>query len=140
MCRSKRRGDQERTIELTTTIDAHQFEIVTGYRGDGTRAKMEPPAKPRTAAAASLLASTGSRGQPGPNPFAMARMSLPRVGTSVSELPMTQDVLTDLLHLSSPAIAITFTTHRGPAVITVTSRVRRRPRLGGLLNLYERAA
>jgi linalool dehydratase/isomerase-like protein len=62
-----------RTIELTSTIDAHQFEIVTGYRGDGTRAEVEPPVKPRTAAAASLLASTGSTDQPpGPNPFAIS--------------------------------------------------------------------
>ena len=28
----------------------------------------------------------------------------------------------------------------GPPVIKMTSRVRRRPRLGGLLNFYERAA
>ena len=28
----------------------------------------------------------------------------------------------------------------GPPVIEMTSRVRRRPRLGGLLNFYERAA
>jgi Integrase core domain len=28
----------------------------------------------------------------------------------------------------------------GPPVINMTSRVRRRPRLGGLLNFYERAA
>jgi transposase InsO family protein len=28
----------------------------------------------------------------------------------------------------------------GPPVIQMTSRVRRRPRLGGLLNFYERAA
>jgi hypothetical protein len=59
-----------RTIEITSTIDAHQFEIVTGYRGDGTRAEAEPPAMPRTAAAASLLASTDD-GQPGPNPVAV---------------------------------------------------------------------
>jgi hypothetical protein len=49
-----------RTIEITSTIEAHQFEIVTGYRGDGTRAAAEPRSEPRTptAAAASLLAST----------------------------------------------------------------------------------
>ena len=48
-----------RTIEITSTIDAHQFEIVTGYRGDAARAAAEQPAQPRTAAAAaSLLAST----------------------------------------------------------------------------------
>jgi hypothetical protein len=60
-----------RTIELTTTIDAHQFEIVTGYRGDGTRAAAEPPVQPRPAAAASLLASN-SRDQAAPNPLAMS--------------------------------------------------------------------
>jgi hypothetical protein len=49
-----------RTIEITATIDAHQFDIVTGYRGDGQRAAAERPSEPRTAAAAtaSLLAST----------------------------------------------------------------------------------
>lgn len=48
-----------RTIELTSTIDAHQFEIVTGYKGDGTRAAAERPSEPRTAeaASASLIAS-----------------------------------------------------------------------------------
>jgi len=58
------------TIEITSTIDAHQFEIVTGYRGDGTRAAMEPSAKPRTAGTASLVASSGGD-QPAqaPNPF-----------------------------------------------------------------------
>ena len=59
-----------RTIEITSTIDAHQFEIVTGYRGDGTRAEAEPPVKPRTAAAASLLASTDGD-QPVPRPPAV---------------------------------------------------------------------
>jgi hypothetical protein len=48
-----------RTIEITSTIDTHQFEIVTGYRGDGQRAAMAPPSEPRrvAAAAASLLPS-----------------------------------------------------------------------------------
>jgi hypothetical protein len=60
-----------RTIEITSTIDAHQFEIVTGYRGDGTRvAEAETPARPRTAAAASLLASADGD-QPGLNPVAV---------------------------------------------------------------------
>jgi hypothetical protein len=60
-----------RTIEITSTIEAHQFEIVTGYRGDGTRAaEAVPPAKSRTVASASLLASTGGE-QPAPNPFAV---------------------------------------------------------------------
>lgn len=57
-----------RAIELTTTIDAHQFEIVTGYRGDGTRAEVGPPVKPGRAAAASLLASTDD-GTPVTNPW-----------------------------------------------------------------------
>jgi hypothetical protein len=48
-----------RTIELTTTIDAHQFEIVTGYRGDGTRvAEAAPAARPVKGASASLMAAT----------------------------------------------------------------------------------
>jgi hypothetical protein len=46
-----------RTIELTSTIDAHQFEIVTGYKGDGPRAAAGPPAAPVTAPTASLVAS-----------------------------------------------------------------------------------
>ena len=50
-----------RTIEITSTIDANQFEIVSGYRGDGTRvAAAEPPAQPRAVASASLVASTGT--------------------------------------------------------------------------------
>ena len=53
-----------RTIELTTTIDAHQFQIVTGYRGDGARAELEPPAKPRAAAAAASLLAKNSDGTP----------------------------------------------------------------------------
>lgn len=49
-----------RTIELTTTIDAHQFEIVTGYRGDAARvAEATPPAEARAVASASLVASVG---------------------------------------------------------------------------------
>jgi hypothetical protein len=60
-----------RTIEITSTIDAHQFEIVTGYRGDPTRAaEAVPPAKSRTVASALLLPSTGGE-QPAPNPFAV---------------------------------------------------------------------
>jgi hypothetical protein len=58
-----------RTIELTTTIDSHQFEIVTGYRGDGTRAAAEeaPPARdaaPAAATTASLVAGNEA-GEPG---------------------------------------------------------------------------
>lgn len=54
-----------RTIELTSTIDAHQFEIVTGYRGDGTRvAEVEPAVKPRAAAAAASLVAKNSDGTP----------------------------------------------------------------------------
>jgi Linalool dehydratase/isomerase len=59
-----------RTVEVTSTIDVHQFEIVTGYRGDGTRAEVGPAMKPRTVASASLLASAGDS-EPGPNPFAV---------------------------------------------------------------------
>jgi len=59
------------TIEITSTIDAHQFEVVTGYRGNGTRAKADPPARPRMAASASLLAPIDG-GQSGPNPFAIS--------------------------------------------------------------------
>jgi hypothetical protein len=59
-----------RTIEITSTIDAHQFEIVTGYRGGGPRAAVEPPVKPRAVASASLVASTGID-QPAPNPSAI---------------------------------------------------------------------
>jgi len=57
-----------RTIEITSTIDAHQFEVVTGYRGDGARAAAEPSARPGPAASASLLASTADAA-PGPNPL-----------------------------------------------------------------------
>ncbi len=60
-----------RTIEITSTIDAHRFEIVTGYRGDGPRAAAEQ--RPATeqpaahAASASLLAATSTDGdRPGP--------------------------------------------------------------------------
>ena len=56
-----------KTIELTSTVDVHQFEIVTGYRGAGTRAEVEPPAQRRAAAApaAAALASI-SDDQSGP--------------------------------------------------------------------------
>jgi len=59
-----------RTIELTTTIDAHQFEIVTGYRGDAARAAAEPPAerRPAVAAAASLVAAAADGATPTTNP------------------------------------------------------------------------
>jgi len=52
------------TIELTTTIDAHQFEIVTGYRGDGARAEVDPLVKPRAAAAAASLLARNDGGRP----------------------------------------------------------------------------
>ena len=55
------------TIELTTTIDANQFEIVTGYRGDGTRAEAEPSAKPPAAAAAASLLAKNDDGTPAAN-------------------------------------------------------------------------
>jgi len=62
-----------RTIELTTTIDANQFEFVTGYRGDGTRVAAEEPAsrRPKAAAAASVLASAA----PGTRPLNSLAMS-----------------------------------------------------------------
>jgi len=43
-----------RTIEITSTIDAHQFEIVTGYRGSEVRAALrdEPPRVARSSAPA----------------------------------------------------------------------------------------
>jgi len=53
-----------RTIELTTTIDAHQFEIVTGYRSDGSRAEVEPPTTPRAAPAAASLLAKNDDGTP----------------------------------------------------------------------------
>jgi hypothetical protein len=81
-----------RTIELTTTIDAHQFEIVTGYRGDGTRAEVEPPAKPRAAAAAaSLLAKNDAgtnreRTNDGPGCRAVRRPDSTRPSTRVDAI------------------------------------------------------
>lgn len=58
-----------RTIELTTTIDAHQFEIVTGYRGDAARASAEPPpaARPAADAAVSLVAAAADNAAPDTN-------------------------------------------------------------------------
>jgi hypothetical protein len=58
-----------RTIEITSTIDAHQFQIVTGYRGDAARAAAEPPARPGAVASASLLATPGDAA-PGPDEVA----------------------------------------------------------------------
>ena len=58
-----------RTIEITSTIDAHQFEIVTGYRGAQV-ATSEPSTTPRSAAAASLVASIDPQ-QSGPSPLTM---------------------------------------------------------------------
>jgi len=55
-------------IRIDATIDAHQFEIFTGYRGVGGQAS-RPEAKPgRGAATASILAATSDRA-PGPDPF-----------------------------------------------------------------------
>lgn len=55
-----------RTIELTTTVDAHQFEIETGFRGNAARAEApEPQASARSTAAASLVAKD-ARGTPIP--------------------------------------------------------------------------
>jgi hypothetical protein len=49
-------------IRIDSTIDVHQFEIVTGYRGDPSRAALEPlpstvPARQAAAASASLVPS-----------------------------------------------------------------------------------
>jgi len=75
-----------RTIELTSTIDAHRFEIVTGYRGDGTRAEVEPPAKPRAAAAVASLLAKHSDGTPVANAPTMGPgCPCCGVGISVSE-------------------------------------------------------
>ncbi len=61
-----------RTIELTTTIDSHRFEIVTGYRGDGPRAAAaEPPVQPRTEEAAASLVATAGDGTPANDPLAI---------------------------------------------------------------------
>lgn len=61
-----------RTIELMTTVDTNQFEIVTGYRGDGSRvAEADPPAKSRAVAAAPLVASAPNLKQ-SPSRFVMS--------------------------------------------------------------------
>ena len=48
------------TIRIDSTIDIHQFEIVTGYRGDGPEAAqgLARTAADRTTASASVLAAT----------------------------------------------------------------------------------
>jgi hypothetical protein len=58
------------TIRIDSTIDAHQFEIVTGYRGNGAGVAQaqEPMRTGQTAASASVLA-TGSTSATGPDPF-----------------------------------------------------------------------
>ena len=64
-----------RTIELTTTVDAHQFEIVTGYRGDGRVASSEEPESRRlraSAPAAASLVASADQAPRKPNPFAMS--------------------------------------------------------------------
>jgi hypothetical protein len=61
------------TIRLDTTIDANQFEIVTGYRGAGsTQARAQAPeasSSRGTTGFASVLAA-GVAGAAGPDPFA----------------------------------------------------------------------
>lgn len=57
-------------IRIDSTIDAHQFEIVTGYRGDGSGQAAAPEAAParRGAAAAAVLAA-GTERPAGPDLF-----------------------------------------------------------------------
>ncbi len=54
-----------RTIEITSTIDAHQFEIVTGYRGGQARAEIRQESRPpvRAAASASTVATAATLAQ-----------------------------------------------------------------------------
>ena len=58
------------TIRIDSTIDAHRFEITTGYRGEGSRQAQtqEPTPGPRTAASASILAAAETASA-GPDPF-----------------------------------------------------------------------
>jgi len=57
------------TIRIDSTIDAHQFEIVTGYRGGPGQAQAQPQ-RPvgRTAASASVVAAARDPAS-GPDPF-----------------------------------------------------------------------
>lgn len=66
------------TIRLDTTIEAHQFEITTGYRGPGTRQAQVPESAPAGPglAAASTLAAAGRDRPAGPDPF-MGRPGCP---------------------------------------------------------------
>jgi hypothetical protein len=60
------------TIRIDSTIDAHQFEIVTGYRGDGSGQARALDAAPdrRTTASASVLAATARQAEGRrPDPF-----------------------------------------------------------------------
>jgi hypothetical protein len=59
------------TIRIDSSIDAHQFEILTGYRGPGSGQVRAPEAEPTrrgTTAAASVLAA-GTERAAGPDPF-----------------------------------------------------------------------
>jgi hypothetical protein len=57
-------------IRIDTSIDAHQFEIVTGYRGPGAGQARAPEAAPaRHAGASAAVAAAGSRPGTGPDPF-----------------------------------------------------------------------
>jgi Linalool dehydratase/isomerase len=42
------------TLRVDTTVDTHQFTIVTGYRGPGTRAEVAPPPKAHASLAAAI--------------------------------------------------------------------------------------
>ena len=60
------------TIRIDTTIDAHQFEIVTGYRGPGTRqaqASRAQRSRPRESASAAVMAAATADRSSGPDPF-----------------------------------------------------------------------
>ncbi len=62
------------TIRIDTTIDAHRFEILTGYRGSGSgQAQAEPTPRSRRhapeATAAGSVVAAAKAGSSGPDPF-----------------------------------------------------------------------
>jgi hypothetical protein len=71
------------TIRIDTTIDAHQFEIATGYRGgaSGQVRSPEPVPSRRTSAAASAVAAAAAAGSGGADPF-MASPGCPCCGSA----------------------------------------------------------
>jgi hypothetical protein len=58
------------TIRIDSTIDAHRFEIVTGYRGNGSGSAQAPPPSGvgRSTASASVMAAAKAAPS-GPDPF-----------------------------------------------------------------------